>query len=228
MARQIILKGCVLTSLLVPRSVTREHILTLEPFQGLKLSEIIVPETPQALANARATLLDSVYLGFDTEVRPFFKKGEPLRGPDVVQFSTLSQAYVLQLRVVEHRELAKVVLASGSVVKVGFDLHHDQQQLMRALGVHARPLLDLDVIFNARGYPRTLGVRAAVALLFNRRFTKSKRVTTSNWSVKVLDPKQILYAGNDAFAARAVLEKLALNHADLPIWAEGRPPLRIR
>lgn len=201
--------------------IPREDVLKLEPFEGLSLEQIRLPVSLAELAAARDQLLASPFLGFDTEVRPTFKTGEALRGPDVVQFSNGTGAFVFQLHETGSEVLVREVLAAPGVVKVGFDLRSDQKQLMQRLGVHAQPLLDLDFVFRARGYPKSIGVKAAIALLFNQRLMKSKRVTTSNWSRHTLEPRQVLYAANDAYAAWAVLDALGLCAQELPIWANG-------
>ena len=197
-------------------------MLQFAPFEGLGLEQIHMPDSDAQRAQARAALLGSAYLGFDTEVKPTFKAGEPLRGPDVVQFATATQAYVFQMFDEQNVALVREVLAARDVVKVGFDLRSDQKQLKHLLKVYAQPLLDLDFVFSARGYPKSIGVKAAIALLYQRRLLKSKRVTTSNWSVRTLDERQILYAANDAYAAWAVLDALNLPRHELPIWA-GEP-----
>ena len=206
----------------LPRTIPKETVLQFAPFEGLGLEQIHMPDSDAQRAQARAALLGSAYLGFDTEVKPTFKAGEPLRGPDVVQFATATQAYVFQMFDEQNVALVREVLAARDVVKVGFDLRSDQKQLKHLLKVYAQPLLDLDFVFSARGYPKSIGVKAAIALLYQRRLLKSKRVTTSNWSVRTLDERQILYAANDAYAAWAVLDALNLPRHELPIWA-GEP-----
>ena len=201
--------------------IPREDVLKLEPFEGLGLEHIHMPVSGDAMASAREVLLRSPFLGFDTEVKPTFTSGEAMRGPDVVQFSTGTQAFVFQMHLSDSEAVVRDVLLAPQVVKVGFDLRSDQKQLMHRLGIHARPLLDLDFVFRARGYPKSIGVKAAIALLFNRRLLKSKRVTTSNWANHTLEPRQILYAANDAYAAWAVLDALGLPIEELPIWANG-------
>ena len=62
-----------------------------------------------------------------------------------------------------------------------------------------------------------MGVRAAVGLVLKQRFAKSRHVTTSNWSQPQLNPQQMRYAANDAYAALKVLEALNLRREDLPI-----------
>jgi ribonuclease D len=201
--------------------IPREEVLKLAPFEGLGLAHIAMPIGASDLVTARDVLLGSPFLGFDTEVKPTFTSGEAMRGPDVVQFSTGTRAFVFQMHRPDSEALVRDVLLAPHVVKVGFDLRSDQKQLMHRLGVHAQPLLDLDFVFHARGYPKSIGVKAAIALLFNRRLLKSKRVTTSNWANHALEPRQVLYAANDAYAAWAVLDALGLSVEELPIWANG-------
>ena len=201
--------------------IPREEVLKFAPFEGLRLEHIEMPINATHLASARDILLRSPFLGFDTEVKPTFTSGEAMRGPDVVQFSTGTRAFVFQMHLSDSEAVVRDVLLAPHVVKVGFDLRSDQKQLMHRLGVYARPLLDLDFVFRARGYPKSIGVKAAIALLFNRRLLKSKRVTTSNWANHTLEPRQILYAANDAYAAWAVLDALGLPIEELPIWTNG-------
>jgi ribonuclease D len=203
--------------------IPKEQVLQLPPFEGLRHEQVRLPGSDTERSQAREALLASPFLGFDTEVKPTFKAGEPMRGPDVVQFATGTHAYVFQMHDEGNTELVREVLAARGVVKAGFDLRSDQKQLMHRLGTYAQPLLDLDFVFSGRGYPRSIGVKAAVALLFNRRLLKSKRVTTSNWANPTLEPRQILYAANDAYAAWAVLDALGLPLSELPVWTGDAP-----
>lgn len=212
-------------SALLKRPPPREEVLTWPVFPGLPLAAIDVPATREDGQRLAERLLQEPVLGFDTEVRPTFHRDAPARGPDVVQFSSGTRAVVFQLHVPGSAEAVRQVLDARSVLKVGFDLHHDQDQLSRRLGTRARPLLDLDAVFHAQGYQRTLGVKSAIALLFGQRLMKSKRTTTSNWSARRLEPKQVLYAANDAYAAWAVLNALNLPREQLPVWADGVPPV---
>ncbi|MDP1997382.1 MAG: hypothetical protein Q8J90_09300, partial [Gallionella sp.] len=77
----------------------------------------------------------------------------------------------------------------------------------------------LNTVFSMDGYHKHMGARAAVGLVFNQRFRKSRKVTTSNWSQPQLTPQQLLYAANDAYAALKVLESLNLPREGLPIMS---------
>jgi ribonuclease D len=55
-----------------------------------------------------------------------------------------------------------------------------------------------------------MGVKGAVAVLFNERFIKSKKAATSNWANAQLSEAQLVYAANDAYAAIRVWQALGL------------------
>lgn len=186
---------------------SKEEILALPLFPGLRRESIHVPITPDEQLRALTYLLAQPCLGFDTEALPSFVKGEPLRGPDVVQFATAECAYVLPLVIPGLAELVAQVLVAP-VVKVGFGLSNDVAQLTHRFGTAGVARLDLDTVFNREGYGRTLGVKGAIAVLFGQRFLKSKRVSTSNWAKDVLSDSQLQYAGNDAYAAYCVYTEL--------------------
>ncbi len=196
-----------MTSLLSP---TKEHMLGLEPLERLGLDDIVVVSTRQHVEQAYATLLGCAVLGFDTESKPTFVRDEVSQGPHVVQFSTLHKAYVFQLHDETCREAVCALLQSERIVKVGFGLAGDHQQIQRTLGVQVQNVLDLNLIFRQRGYVKELGVRGAVAVVFNRRFMKSRKATTSNWANRQLTESQIVYSGNDAWAAIKVYHALGL------------------
>lgn len=190
-------------------------LLALPPYPGIAPAAVRVPRSDAALADALADLGAQTHIGFDTESRPTFTKGQESSGPDVVQFATATTAYVLQLQHPGCAALAGQLLVHPGVVKVGFDLQQDLGQLRRRLGTEVVPLLDLTRVFHRLGYPRTLGIKSAVGVVFGQRFAKSKRVTTSNWSHPVLDPRQVLYAANDAYVALQVM--LALQRQGTPL-----------
>ena len=72
----------------------------------------------------------------------------------------------------------------------------------------------LNTVFRQRGYRKDMGVRGAVAVLFNRRFIKSKKAATSNWANARLTEAQLVYAANDAWAALRVFNALQIPAAD--------------
>ena len=189
---------------------TREDLAALEPMDRLGLSDISVVSTQQQADAAWKALAESKVLGFDTESKPTFTRDQVSAGPHIVQFSTLRQAFVFQLHDEACRQAVSALLESEHVAKVGFGLAGDHQQILRTLGVRPNNVLDLNAVFKKQGFPREIGVRGAVAVVFGKRFLKSRKATTSNWANRNLTESQILYAANDAWAAIRVFDALGL------------------
>ena len=187
-----------------------EEIALLEPFERIDLDRIaLVASVTQAEAAAGLLLAEPVW-GFDTESRPTFTAGEASEGPHTVQLAMLDRAFVFQLHDPGCRAVAGELLAHAGIVKAGFGLQDDTRRITHKLGVQPQDVLDLDTVFRSRGYRRQMGVKAAVAVLFQKRLLKSKRAATSNWASRQLTPAQVLYAANDAWAALRVYQALGL------------------
>jgi ribonuclease D len=155
-------------------------------------------------------LINSRAWGFDTESKPTFKVGEQSDGPHVLQLATAERAWVIQLHDPECRAVAAELLARGGIAKAGFGLGDDRKRIIQKLGVEPAGILELNAIFREQGYRKDMGVKGAVAVLFNQRFQKSKKAATSNWANPHLSESQLVYAANDAYAAYVVWEALGI------------------
>ena len=188
----------------------KEQINLLEPFDRLAVQQIQMVSTASQAAAALQALIGETVLGFDTESKPTFAKNEASTGPHIVQLSTLQKAWIFQLEDAECRRAVGLLLESPSIVKAGFGLGDDKKRITHKLGVDLQGVLDLNAVFRAKGYRKDMGVRGAVAVLFNKRFIKSKKASTSNWANPKLTEAQIIYAANDAYAAMRVYVALGL------------------
>ncbi|MGE0803276.1 MAG: 3'-5' exonuclease [Lautropia sp.] len=186
----------------------RDAIEALPPFEMLGLDRIVLVDTPDAVAAASAELGDSPVLGFDTESKPTFVRGEISDGPHLVQFATLERAWLFPLRGAACIDAVMALLASRTIAKAGFGLDSDRTLLAARLGAAPNRIVDLDNAFRAMGYRRSIGLKSAVAMVFGQRFVKSKKIGTSNWASPRLNERQLLYAANDAYAAIRVHDAL--------------------
>ena len=202
---------------------SKDEIALMEPFVGLTLESIHVPSSKEEFASATAKINAAGLVGFDTESKPTFAVGEVSEGPHLVQFALPDKAYLFQLHYAEGLPYLFELLQTEQVLKVGFDLKSDNAHILSNLGIHLGGVVDLNTIFSMDGYGKHLGVRTAVGLVFKQRFTKSKKITTSNWSQPELTSQQLLYAANDAYAALKVLEALNLPREELPIMGSTPP-----
>jgi ribonuclease D len=196
---------------------TKSEIALLEPFAGLTLERIRVPDSRNEFASAAAEINAAGIVGFDTESKPTFVTGDVSEGPHLVQFALHDKAYLFQLHRAEGHPFLTELLQSDEVIKVGFGLKSDSRHIYAKLGVHLGGVVELNRVFSMDGYHKEMGVRAAVGLVLKQRFAKSRSVTTSNWSQPQLTPQQLLYAANDAYAALKVFEALDLPREDLAV-----------
>ena len=202
-------------------SPSKAETALLPPFAGLPLGCIVVPGCPAQCAAARAELLAAGCAGFDTESKPTFLPGQASDGPHLVQMALPDKAFLFQLHRPGCRELLSELLQSTALLKVGFGLQSDRGQIRAKFGVAAGAVLDLNSVFQRLGYRSSMGVRAAVGIVFGQRFQKSKKTTTSNWALPQLSSGQMLYAANDAFAALRVWQALRQQQGDALLAGMG-------
>jgi ribonuclease D len=186
----------------------KADIAALEPFAGLGLERIFVVTDERQAMIALDELLQAGEVGFDTESKPTFHKGQKSEGPHVFQFATTEKAFIFQSHVVVSHPAIVELLKSEGLVKIGFGLGGDLHQISQRFDLRPAGIVDLDRSFKQRGYRNAVGAKSAIAMLFNRKLSKSKSVTTSNWAAKELSDSQLIYAANDAYAAIKVYHAL--------------------
>ena len=197
-----------------PTPPHKTDIAEMEPFAGLGLERIFVVSSASQARIAWDELLQAETVGFDTESKPTFRKGEKSEGPHVLQFSTLDKAFIFQSCFADTHPVIIELLRSNALAKIGFGLSGDLQQIANRFGLRPAAIVDLDRAFKKLGYRNAVGAKSAVAMLFKRKLLKSKSVTTSNWAARDLSERQLLYAANDAYAA------ILVHHA----LQQARPP----
>jgi ribonuclease D len=188
----------------------KDAIALLPPFERLGLDRIALVNTPAGAREAKARLADAPVWGFDTESKPTFRVGEVSDGPHILQLATAQRAWIFQLNDPACQAIAAELLAESGFVKAGFGLGDDRRRIISKLGVEPQGVLELNTVFHARGYRKDMGVKGAVAVLFNQRFMKSKKAATSNWANAQLTEAQLVYAANDAYAAVRVYDALGI------------------
>ena len=186
----------------------KDAIALMPVFDRLNLDRIHLVSDAQQAENAREQLMQHKAWGFDTESKPTFKVCEVSDGPHILQLATADAGWVIQLHDPACRKVAAELLAMPGIIKAGFGLGDDRKRILHKLGVDIVDMLDLNTVFRERGYRKDMGVKGAVAVMFGKRFIKSKKAATSNWANKALSEAQLVYAANDAYAAFRVWQAL--------------------
>ncbi len=177
-------------------AISREAmaILPIRRYDG----PVCVVATRTELNDALADIQQESVVGFDTETRPAFKKGERY-DPALVQVATARAVYLFQLRRVDVIPGLADMLAAPGIVKAGVAVARDLKELKEVFSFAERSVVDLGVIAKRYGLEQT-GVRNLAGIFLGCRVTKGAR--TSNWAATTLTPTQIAYAATDAWIGR--------------------------
>lgn len=186
--------------------LSRSSLSTIElpVYSGIELVDVTLVASDEQADAALRTLMAADVIGFDTESKPTFLKGEVSTGPHLVQLATEIQAYLFPISLAFGHAVLKTILESPQVMKIGFGLGNDRSVLKSRLGIEVQNLLDMGEVLRGPGHRGTVGAKVAVAHFFGQKFQKSKRIGTSNWANLHLTAQQLLYAANDAQVALRV------------------------
>ena len=189
----------------------------LPPYRGIELGQVRLVRTSAEAQAAMAALLAADAIGFDTESKPTFVKGESSTGPHLIQLATDEIAYLFQVGAAPTPALAELtaILESTTTLKVGFGLSDDVKRLRSKLGINPAQVLDLSVALRG-GQRNDLGAKTAVAKFFGQHLQKSKKISTTNWAAARLTDKQIRYAADDAQVALRVYRRWIADGGKLP------------
>lgn len=196
---------------------TKEQISKMPIFPGVSLKNISVVTNEREADKAAAALAKHACLGFDTESKPCFTKGETNTGPHLIQISSKSKTYLFPTKFPETIEAINRILGDPNIKKAGFGLTNDRKILNAKFGIKLENTEELSSkIKRFAGTKDNVGARAAVAMFFKQRLSKSAQ--TSNWANFPLQNHQLKYAADDAYAALCIeleIEKLiAINRSD--------------
>lgn len=183
-----------------------EQIRLMPQFKNLDHENILMIRNIEECLKIEDEIKMIAVLGFDTESKPTFIKGEVSTGPHLIQLASFEKAYLFQVSEDILRFL-KPIFENPNQIKVGFGLKNDAH-LFRKKGIQLNSTIELSKCFNSFGLNNPVGLKNAMALLFQVNFPKNKKVSTSNWSKKNLSPEQISYAVADAYAPVLVFEEL--------------------
>ncbi|MFC6053397.1 exonuclease [Acinetobacter sp. Ac_877] len=186
--------------------LSKEEISKLPLFKNLSSNQIVVLQTLDQCIALQEELYNTALFGFDSESKPTFTKGETQTGPHLIQLATLEKAYLFQVNP-EILNFLAPIFSSHDQIKIGFGLKNDAH-LFRKKGIELNSIIELSKCFSSFGYKNQVGLKNAIAILFNEHFPKSKKISTSNWARKELTPQQISYAAADTYGAILVFEEL--------------------
>ena len=183
--------------------ISKEDIMKL-PLGGFE-GKIQVLYTEDRAEQAARQLLRHSMLGFDTETKPVFRKGQKQNPIALIQLSTEDTAYLFRVNEMVMPHSLRKVLESPEILKIGQALKHEIMTMKKEFGVEGRGFVDLlDIAHKIDTGPKS--VRGLSALFLGIRI--SKRMQVTNWERQRLSEKQKRYAATDAWTCLEIYRKL--------------------
>lgn len=167
--------------------------------------EVIMVDDPAQVDAAVAELAAHSYMGFDTETKPAFKKGE-YHQVSLLQLGIEERVYLFRLKMCGFPRSLRDLLANKGITKIGVGVSNDLQMLRRLTDFVPASFLDLQVYAPQFGIEEK-SFSKLMAIVFGVKISKRQR--TSNWEMVRLSEAQVRYAATDAWGALKIYQELS-------------------
>lgn len=188
---------------MIPYSISKEEVneLPLGQYEG----PIHLIDKPHLVEDAVDYLENQSLLGFDTETKPSFRKGQ-FNQVSLLQLSTSSRAFLFRLQHIGFPPALQSLLEKENVIKVGAAVQDDLKALSKLTNSFSpQSFFDLNEELKKIGF-QNVGVRNLCGMVLKIRISKAEQV--SNWEANVLTEKQCRYAATDAWACLEIFQVL--------------------
>lgn len=159
-----------------------------------------IPDAQEALRYLRTCQA----VGFDTETKPNFRKGQT-NTVSLIQISTLDHSFLFRLNKLGFFDELREFMECEDVVKVGLSLRDDFHVLHRLAPFEPANFVDLQNVVKTFHIADS-SLQKIYGIIFNGRISKSQRL--SNWEAAQLSPRQLIYASIDAWACLRIYKHL--------------------
>lgn len=158
----------------------------------------------EELSGIAVELNSAKELGFDTETRPSFKKGDFFKVA-LLQLSTEHNAYLIRLHAVTQFQILKNVFENNQIIKVGVAIRDDIKQLQKLFEFSPLNFIELQEIAKIKGL-KNFGLKSMTEEVLQAKLSKKAKI--SNWEAHSLTDQQILYAATDAWIGLELFRKI--------------------
>ena len=183
-------------------SITKEALsdLPLQAFDG----EIVLVDNDTEIEEAISYLKKQEVLGFDTETKPSFKRGQ-VNQVALLQLSTCEKAFIFRINKVGLPNNLKAILADENVTKVGVAIRDDIKTLQKINRFVPGGFVELQDQVKDYGI-QDFSLKKITGIVLGFRISKSQRL--SNWEAEQLTEAQLSYAATDAWVSCEIFNSL--------------------
>jgi len=184
------------------KRITKQEIndLPLFKYEG----KTVIAATEKQIDKAVFEIEKHNLVGFDTETKPTFKKGQ-FNHVALVQIALPEKVYLLRINQIGITNTLAKFLTNRNITKVGIALDDDIIALNKKRKFSPVGFIDLNKIAPSLGI-ENIGARNLSALLLNNRISKNQQI--SNWENPTLTEPQVKYAATDAWICLEIYNKL--------------------
>lgn len=183
-------------------TITKQQLAELEKetFDG----EIYIVDHPSKVDEAVAYLSTQPALGFDTETKPAFKRGQ-VNNVALLQLSTEDECFLFRLNKIGYPDALEKLMSNDTIKKIGLSLRDDFAALRKRTRRRPENFIDLQLFVDKFGIEDN-SLQKIYAIIFGKKISKSQRL--SNWEAAELSPAQQSYAAIDAWACLRIYNHL--------------------
>ncbi|WP_245820758.1 3'-5' exonuclease [Saccharicrinis aurantiacus] len=174
--------------------------LPLRHYEG----EVVVIENAEEIPQMMGHLKKCKVLGFDTETKPAFKKGQTNQ-ISLLQISSEEKTFLVRLNKTGLTNELVELLASNEILKVGVGIRDDIRGLKRLSEFEDGGFIELQTKATDLGV-KDFSLKKLAGILLE--FRVSKRQRLSNWETETLSEGQITYAATDSWVALEIYKSL--------------------
>ncbi|MBL7857906.1 MAG: 3'-5' exonuclease domain-containing protein 2 [Cyclobacteriaceae bacterium] len=177
------------------------NVLPLRAFDG----KITVVTEENQLIKAVNDLQKYDVIGFDTETRPAFKKGQ-FYNVSLLQLAIPKKVYLIRVSHTGVTDPLIELFQNHNIIKTGVGIRDDIKALQKLNKFSAQGFEDLATLAKQVGL-QVESVKKLTALILGFRISKSAQ--TSNWEAPALTEKQLEYAATDAWVCWELYQRLS-------------------
>ncbi|MEL6123357.1 MAG: 3'-5' exonuclease [Bacteroidota bacterium] len=182
--------------------ISKEELSTLPFDQYTGVIQVI--DQADDVAEAMTDVNDQTFVGFDTETKPVFVKGQH-NDVSLAQIAIPGKVILIRLNQTGIPDELVSFFENEDILKIGIAQRRDISDLRKLREFSAAGFVNLDEEVSKIGIESN-GLRKLAGIILGIKISKSAQ--TSNWEADRLSSKQLTYAATDAWVCRKMYERV--------------------